>query len=293
MQSMSFRPIQKPIPVVIDTDFGGDPDDAIALVYALNCPELDIRAIVTSDEYMKNHRALLLNQCLRSVARKIPVFSGRDRGNVNLFLLDNLIQDDSDEVPDIFGNRRIETILIELAKCKGHYVSIGSLSNLRYLYETFPNLWRSIRTTIMGGAINYHRAGTIEHNVGLDVESARLIFENQENMRWILSDHTFVPELSVSTAHRLYSLFADKKGFFYSTVHANMDRFFHAFYPDSRMHDPLTVSSLFLPTVKFTAREIAFTPRGEFLPAADGRSILVSSSADYHLFWSDIYAKLN
>jgi pyrimidine-specific ribonucleoside hydrolase len=290
---MSFRSIQHPIPVVIDTDFGGDPDDAIALVYALNCPELDIRAIITSDEYRRNRRALLLRQWLRSANYHIPVFSGRDLENTNLFLLDDLIQDDCDDVPDIFGNRRIETILIELAKCRGHYVSIGGLSNLRYLYETFPNLWRSIRTTIMGGAINYHRAGAIEHNIGLDVESAQLIFESQENMRWILSDRTFVPKLSVSTTHRLYSFFANnKKGFFYSTVHANMDRFFHAFYPDSRMHDPLTVSSLFLPTVKFTAREIAFTPMGEFLPAAHGRSTLVSSSADYDLFWSDVYVKL-
>jgi hypothetical protein len=34
-----------PIPVVIDTDIGADPDDALALVLALASPEVDVRGV--------------------------------------------------------------------------------------------------------------------------------------------------------------------------------------------------------------------------------------------------------
>lgn len=290
---MSAYSMRKTIPVVIDTDFGGDPDDAIALVYALNCPELHIRAIITSDEYKKNHRALLLTRWLRSAHYTIPVFSGYDLGNTELFLLDDFIIRDDGEIPQIFGEEGIETILTELAESGGHYVSIGGLSNLRYLFDSFQKPWESIDITIMGGAINYHRAGATEHNVGLDVEAARSVFESEVKKRWILSDHTFVPELAVSNSHKLYEYFAYKNDFFHSLVQTNMNRFFQKFYPDSRMYDPLTVSSLFLPTVRFSTEKIIFPAEGSFLPSAEGRSAMVSNSADYALFWSDINAKLH
>ena len=247
---MPLNSTQQTIPIVIDTDFGGDPDDAIALVYALNSPELNIRAIITSDEYKINHRALLLKQWLTESGHDTPVFSGRDLGNTDLFLLDDLLES-TGEVYSIFDDDRIKRILIDLAKDNGHYVSIGGLSNLRYLYDSFSEPWKVIYTTIMGGAITYHKAGTIEHNIGLDIEAARAIFRNREKKRWVLSDHTFVPELTVNRSHELYSYFAERDNFFHSLVQNNMDRFFDAFYPDSRMHDPLTISSLFLPTIKF------------------------------------------
>ena len=166
---------QKKIPVVIDTDFGGDPDDAVALVYALRSRELDIRAIITSDEYKTNHRARLLQQWLKADGYSIPVFSGHDLGNTNLFLLDSLIVG-NEEVLSIFKENEFKKILTNLAEDNGQYISIGGLSNLNYLHKSFPELWSSIQTTIMGGAIHYHRHGATEHNVGLDVESAHKIF---------------------------------------------------------------------------------------------------------------------
>ena len=36
-----------PIPIIIDTDIGGDVDDALALALALQSPELDVKAITT------------------------------------------------------------------------------------------------------------------------------------------------------------------------------------------------------------------------------------------------------
>src|SRR5262245_44829486 len=38
---------QRAIPVIIDTDIGDAPDDALALALALRSPELDVRAVTT------------------------------------------------------------------------------------------------------------------------------------------------------------------------------------------------------------------------------------------------------
>lgn len=282
---------QKKIPVIIDTDFGGDPDDAVALVYALCSPELDIRAIITSDEYKTNHRARLIQQWLKTDGYKIPVFSGYDLGNTDLFLLDDLVNSD-DEVPSIFESDELKKILTRLAEDNGQYVSIGGLSNLSYLHESLPEVWSSIQTTIMGGAVHYHRQGAIEHNVGLDVESARKIFESEQKNRWVLSDHTFVPELAIDATHRLYSYFAGKDDFFHNLVHVNMDRFFLAFYPDSRMYDPFTISTLFLPTVAFSPQKMEMNKNCEFVPDQTGTSVNVSTSANYASFWLDIDSAL-
>ena len=36
------------LPVILDTDIGGDIDDTWALAYLLKCPELDLRMVVCS-----------------------------------------------------------------------------------------------------------------------------------------------------------------------------------------------------------------------------------------------------
>ena len=39
------RRMADPIPIVIDTDIGADPDDALALVLAPASPEVDLRGV--------------------------------------------------------------------------------------------------------------------------------------------------------------------------------------------------------------------------------------------------------
>jgi hypothetical protein len=71
-----------------------------------------------------------------------------------------------------------------------------------------------------------------------------------------------------------------------------MDRFFNDFYPDSRMHDPLTLSTLFLPTVKFVDSKMTMGSLGEFVQTLSGQTIKTSFSVNYDLFWSDVFKKL-
>src|SRR5215203_1371556 len=68
--------VTSPIPVVIDTDIGADPDDALALFLALASPEVDVRGvtIVSGNVTWRSRIAtLLLGMAGRS---DIPVFLG-------------------------------------------------------------------------------------------------------------------------------------------------------------------------------------------------------------------------
>ena len=64
------------IPVILDTDIGSDIDDTWALAFALRCPELDLRLVVT-DRGHPQYRAKLACRILEAAGRTdIPVALG-------------------------------------------------------------------------------------------------------------------------------------------------------------------------------------------------------------------------
>jgi len=68
--------VTPPIPIVIDTDVGADPDDALALTLALASPEVDVRGvtIVSGDV---TWRAQIATRLLGMAGRSdVPVFLG-------------------------------------------------------------------------------------------------------------------------------------------------------------------------------------------------------------------------
>lgn len=280
------------IPVIIDTDFGGDPDDSIALFYAIHSPRLKIQAIITNDEYKQNYRACVLYKWLKSINKNIPVFSGKDLGNRNLFLLEKFYEN-TDHVSSLFTPTTLQTYLDYLSKNKGVYISIGGLSNLNFLYQKYPDYLKKINIYVMGGAINYRKPGIAEHNIRLDIDSARNIFYSSLQSSWVLSDHTFVPQTNISSKHKLYKQISSRDTFFYQVIKENMDKFFQNKYPDSYLHDPITISSLILPIIQFKKERISFTENGEFKISSMGKLTNMSDKINYELFWKDIFTKLN
>lgn len=71
----------KKIPVIYDTDIGGDIDDTWALAMLLMCPELDVRLVV-SDSGNDVYRARILAKMLQTVGRTdIPVGIGAQKAD--------------------------------------------------------------------------------------------------------------------------------------------------------------------------------------------------------------------
>ncbi len=76
-------------PLIIDTDLGGNPDDAFAVaIAALTVPELAL--VITTDE-LAGERARFARHLLDLLGRpEVPVVSGADLGNTRYFCVEDL-----------------------------------------------------------------------------------------------------------------------------------------------------------------------------------------------------------
>src|SRR5262245_11496807 len=79
-----------PVPIILDTDIGGDPDDAVAVAFAARrVPELAL--VVTTDE-RRGQRACFARRFLDLLGRPdVAVIVGRDLGNTRWFVVDDLL----------------------------------------------------------------------------------------------------------------------------------------------------------------------------------------------------------
>lgn len=277
------------IHTIVDTDFGGDPDDILALTYLLNRKDVIVDAIFTNDEYKKNRRALILKKWLNSLQLDIPVFSGFDLGNTRLFVLDDVVVSQrSEKVYTLYEDTVVlKNTLTNMINKNGYYVSIGCLSNLSFLLQKDPNLMKKGKYLIMGGAFKYRNPGKAEHNVRTDLNSARNIFESDLEISWVLNDVSNVTELCITIESSIYTSLFTKYDFTSMLIKMNMKNFYSRLYPKSYLHDPVTVSCLFNNSIIFGTTHAYMALNGEFIKNRLGKRLIVSKKGDYKSFWSD------
>lgn len=158
--------MSSPIPVVIDTDIGGDPDDALALCLAMSSPELDLLGvtIVSGDV---SWRARMAARLLGMAGRvDIPIFKGQGppigavvtevppelQGLEGKGLLD---QPYDGPKATVEGMPAVDWLLTESRRQPFHLVAIGPLTNVALAIEkdaAFAK--RLLSLTIMGGLLD-------------------------------------------------------------------------------------------------------------------------------------------
>lgn len=149
--------MSSPIPIVIDTDVGADPDDALALILALASPEVDVRGvtIVSGDVSL---RARIATRLLGMAGRSdVPVFLGRGEpdqmsGAEGEGLLDHPFP--GPEAP-VQTTSAVDWLLAESRRSPFHLVAIGSLTNIAAAIEgdrEFAS--RLLGLTVMGGLLD-------------------------------------------------------------------------------------------------------------------------------------------
>jgi inosine-uridine nucleoside N-ribohydrolase len=182
------EPAEK-VPILLDTDIGGDVDDAFALALALASPELDLLGVTTVGEGAED-RAWMVCRFLTAVGkREVPVAWGRDRQP------DSRIEGQMQyrRHPAVIFNRTARPVkesAVDLMYAtlkdrpgKVTLVAIGPLTNVARLFADHPDCkpWVK-RVVVMGGSVRVGYEGKAgpeaEWNVKSDVAAARAVFSS-------------------------------------------------------------------------------------------------------------------
>jgi inosine-uridine nucleoside N-ribohydrolase len=139
-----------PKKIIIDTDlslgeFGKDVDDGLALIMALNSPELEVVAI----------SGVYGNTKLKNVSKNVPYLLSLfpERKNLPKYIEGAASYQDWRYKSDLLGTRLMAKIIREYAPIT--LVPIGPLTNIALLFHYYPEVLEMIdQIVIMGGCLN-------------------------------------------------------------------------------------------------------------------------------------------
>lgn len=278
-------------PMIIDTDLGGDPDDAVAIAVAARAvPQLAL--VLTSDE-VEGERARFARCYLDSLGRRdVRVVAGaRLSDKPRTFCIHDLVPPGTPpQATDV-----IAAVSDVIRRARGHvrWVGLGPPSNLHSVLMARPELAERIAVTQMGGALRYRNPAQAEHNFRLDPQAAAGVLGRARQLRLVTSDVTFTKELELATGSPLYRHLAASPLSWARMLTQHLDRWFSAFHPASMQHDALTLSAaLELPFVDFDFSRVALDDIGRMRQERDGVNVLLSRTADYASFMRWLTAQL-
>jgi purine nucleosidase len=146
-----------PIPIVVDTDVGADPDDALALILALASPEVDVRGVTIVSGDVR-WRARIATRLLGMAGRSdIPVFLGRGEPDQMLGAEGQGLLDLPYDGPEatIQTTPAVDWLRAESRRGPFHLVAIGPLTNVAPAIEEDREFaGRLLGLTVMGGLLD-------------------------------------------------------------------------------------------------------------------------------------------
>lgn len=269
-------------PLILDTDIGGDGDDAIAVaVAAFAAPELAL--VITTDEH-NGERARFARHFLDLLGREdVAVVAGADLGNTRYLSIDGLVPDSVAAQPvDVHD---AVTAVLGASTGSVRWVGMGPMTNLAALLAADPHLGERLRVTQMGGAINYRKPDQAEHNFRLDPTAARAVLAAGLQVQLVISDTTFTDELAIDAQSPLYESLAGEAPPWAELLRGHLDLWFSRFYPSTLQHDALTLSvALELPFVGLTRAVVTLDQAARMSHDPDGMPVWISARALYAPF---------
>lgn len=285
-------------PVIVDTDIGGDADDAVAVaVAARRVPEFAL--LITSDE-VRGQRARFARHLLDLLGRSdVRVVSGASLGESRYYCVDGL-------TPSTVSDQPTDVIAAVREVCGAtpgpvRWVGMAPLTNLARVVADAPEEASRLRVTQMGGALRYRDPSRAEHNIRLDVPSARQVLDAVARgvlaaPEFVASDVTFTPEIEITRDSLLYRQLRDQQAPPWAHLLAeHLDRWFAGFYAGTMQHDALALTAaLDLPFVDSDQLAIEMDAIGRTTEAQLGQGTRVqwSRSAEYEPFMNWLNASL-
>lgn len=263
-----FPPSLHRAPMIIDTDAGGDPDDAIALVAAAVEPTLAL--VVTNDE-LGGERARFVRHLLDLLGRAdVPVVAGSDLGNTRLDTIEGLTPPEVAAQPeDVLA---AVTVVCSSTTDQVRWVGIGPASNLAMLLTEREDLAERLAVTQVGGALRYRDPERADHNFRTDPEAAAVLLAKARIPRLLLSEVTFTPEVEIAEHSPVHRMLGDPAAPPWARlVAAHLDQWYERFHHATMQHDALALTTaLGRPFVDYYREHILIDERGRTTVAREG-----------------------
>ncbi|GAA5072371.1 nucleoside hydrolase [Nocardia iowensis] len=158
------------MPLILDSDIGSEPDDALALAVAAGLPSLSL--VIASNEH-DGQRARFARHLLDLMGRTdVPVVSGIDLGNRSAWAAEGIVPEYVSAQPtDVAG--AVLQVLHRYDSQIG-WVGLGPLSNLAALLTTDHDACAQLCVTQQEAALRVDLEGPGQ-NIALDLPAARTV----------------------------------------------------------------------------------------------------------------------
>lgn len=256
----------KKIPVIIDCDPGHD--DAIALLWALASPSLEVKAVTTvaGNQSIEKVTDNAIKVLTKARVYDIPVGQGYSRPLIGELNDGGLIHGetglDGPRLPEK-AFEKVELNSVELmiktideVQEKITLVALGPLSNLARLFIIRPDLKEKIeQISLMGGGTYGNWIPAAEYNIWVDPEAAKVVFDSGIPIIMAGLDVTQKAYVTDEENEKLkaqgneVSIFVSELIEFYRQYHYQVEGF-----PGCTLHDPCAIAALVHPEI-FTAEQ--------------------------------------
>lgn len=270
------------LPVILDADIGGEPDDAMALVIAAReLPELTL--VLTSDE-MSGQRARFARLLLDAAGRPdVPVVAGRQLSATPCFFAAGLTPGSVVAQPDDVA----AAVRAACGRAGGaaRWIGLGPLSNLAALLSRDPGLAQRLFITQLTGTVNRADPALPPRNFRLDPGAARQVLSAARYLRLVGFDAVGRPGCEITAATPVFRELAGP---------AHCRQFFARYHPAVLPADPLALSAaLRLPFTPFAWTVLTADAAGRISERRGGRAVLLSQDIDYPAFARWLQARLD
>ena len=246
--------------IIIDCDPGHD--DAMAILWALASPNLEIKAITTvagnqTLEKVTNNAIKVLTKARQY---KIPVACGAKEPLIRKLVIGGqivhgdsglegpILPENGFNISELSALKLYEKILEE-SKEKITFVGIGPLTNIAQLLITRPDLKQKIEEIyIMGGGTIGNWTPAAEYNIFADPEAAKVVFNSSLPIIMAGLDVTQKAYITreENEIHRAQaneiSVFVAELIDYFSRYHYEVEGF-----PGCTLHDPCAIAALVHP----------------------------------------------
>ena len=251
----------KKIPVIIDCDPGHD--DAMAILWALASPELEVRAVTTvaGNQTIEKVTTNAIKVLTKAKRCDIPVAAGAKKPLIRKLVvggqvvhgesgLEGPVLPECGFAPVKLTAFELLVKTIEEAQEKITLIPLGPLTNIATLFIARPDLMEKIeRISLMGGgAYMGNWTPAAEYNIWADPEAAKVVYNSGLPIIMAGLDVTHKAYITREENEVLraqgneISVFAAELIDYFSRYHYEVEGF-----PGCTMHDPTAVAALLYP----------------------------------------------